>query len=199
KNITDLMEGLVERIRALSFQSIESSRLMFSATMLLYLDTAAIMNWRPRINGLLGNINANTGDPQVGWDIDQFMTDIAEATLVMSSVVKNGGLAPGGFNFDAKLSVPFVIFCSSKIALVRFVIDKRTGGSHGFCHVDFQDDEALEIAIVLDQSKLEGFPLLGPTEADWEYQIAGPGSSSIEKSFSSTVLNFVLAFVMDFV
>ncbi|PWZ26742.1 Xylose isomerase [Zea mays] len=37
-----------------------------------------------------------------GWDTDQFMTDIAEATLVMSSVVKNGGLAPGGFNFDAK-------------------------------------------------------------------------------------------------
>jgi len=56
-----------------------------------------------RINGLLGNIDANTGDPQVGWDTDQFMTDIAEATLVMSSVVKNGGLAPGGFNFDAKL------------------------------------------------------------------------------------------------
>ncbi|PWZ06441.1 Xylose isomerase [Zea mays] len=42
-----------------------------------------------RINGLLGNIDANTGDPQVGWDTDQFMTDIAEATLVMSSVVKN--------------------------------------------------------------------------------------------------------------
>jgi RNA recognition motif-containing protein len=50
-------------------------------------------------------------------------------------------------------------FSSSKIALVRFVIDKRTGGSHGFCHVDFQDDEALEIAIVLDQSKLEGKPI----------------------------------------
>jgi xylose isomerase len=66
-----------------------------------------------RINGLLGNIDANTGDPQVGWDTDQFMTDIAEATLVMSSVVKNGGLAPGGFNFDAKLLVHIVIdFCS---------------------------------------------------------------------------------------
>ncbi|XP_074589827.1 xylose isomerase-like [Curcuma longa] len=56
-----------------------------------------------RINGLLGNIDANTGDPQVGWDTDQFLTDIAEATLVMLSVVRNGGLAPGGFNFDAKL------------------------------------------------------------------------------------------------
>ncbi|KAF3774077.1 Xylose isomerase [Nymphaea thermarum] len=38
-----------------------------------------------------------------GWDTDQFLTDIGEATLVMLSVVRNGGLAPGGFNFDAKL------------------------------------------------------------------------------------------------
>ncbi|CAM8940037.1 unnamed protein product [Rhodiola kirilowii] len=53
-----------------------------------------------RINGLLGNIDANTGDPQVGWDTDEFLTDIGEATKVMLSV---GGLAPGGFNFDAKL------------------------------------------------------------------------------------------------
>ncbi|CAA2980105.1 xylose isomerase [Olea europaea subsp. europaea] len=56
-----------------------------------------------RINGLLGNIDANTGDPQIGWDTDQFMIDIGEATLVMLSVIENGGLAPGGFNFDAKL------------------------------------------------------------------------------------------------
>ncbi|EPS67638.1 xylose isomerase [Genlisea aurea] len=56
-----------------------------------------------RINGLLGNIDANSGDPQVGWDTDQFMMDVAEATMVMLSVIKNGGLAPGGFNFDAKL------------------------------------------------------------------------------------------------
>ncbi|KAK9059519.1 hypothetical protein SSX86_020223 [Deinandra increscens subsp. villosa] len=56
-----------------------------------------------RINGLLGNIDANTGDPQIGWDTDQFLMDISEATLVMLSVIKNGGLSPGGFNFDAKL------------------------------------------------------------------------------------------------
>jgi len=56
-----------------------------------------------RINGMLGIIDANTGDPQTGWDTDQFMTDVAAATMVMLSVIKNGGLAPGGFNFDAKL------------------------------------------------------------------------------------------------
>jgi xylose isomerase len=38
-----------------------------------------------------------------GWDTDQFLTDVSEATLIMLSVIKNGGLAPGGFNFDAKL------------------------------------------------------------------------------------------------
>ncbi|PPD74082.1 hypothetical protein GOBAR_DD28988 [Gossypium barbadense] len=56
-----------------------------------------------RINGMLGNIDANTGDPQVGWDTDQFLTDVGEATMIMLSVIRNGGLAPGGFNFDAKL------------------------------------------------------------------------------------------------
>ncbi|KAL5699287.1 xylose isomerase [Ranunculus cassubicifolius] len=56
-----------------------------------------------RINGLLGNIDANTGDPQIGWDTDQFLTDIGEATMIMLSVYRNGGIAPGGFNFDAKL------------------------------------------------------------------------------------------------
>ncbi|KAL0340007.1 UNVERIFIED_CONTAM: Xylose isomerase [Sesamum radiatum] len=39
-----------------------------------------------RINGLLGNIDANTGDPQIGWDTDQFMMDVQ--TLVMLSVIK---------------------------------------------------------------------------------------------------------------
>jgi len=56
-----------------------------------------------RIYGMLGNIDANTGDAQTGWDTDQFLTDISEATLIMLTVIKNGGLAPGGFNFDAKL------------------------------------------------------------------------------------------------
>ena len=48
-------------------------------------------------------MDANTGDPQVGWDTDQFLTDAREATLIMHTVIKNGGIAPSGFNFDAKL------------------------------------------------------------------------------------------------
>jgi xylose isomerase len=56
-----------------------------------------------RLAGALGNIDANTGDPLTGWDTDQFLTEPREAALVMASVIRNGGLAPGGFNFDAKL------------------------------------------------------------------------------------------------
>ncbi|XP_047320051.1 xylose isomerase isoform X1 [Impatiens glandulifera] len=56
-----------------------------------------------RINGILGSFDANTGDAQTGWDTDQFLTDISEATLIMLTVIRNGGIAPGGFNFDAKL------------------------------------------------------------------------------------------------
>ncbi|XP_062209681.1 phragmoplastin interacting protein 1-like [Phragmites australis] len=50
-------------------------------------------------------------------------------------------------------------FKSSKIASIRFAIDKRTGGFRGFCHVDFQDDESLEKAIGMNQSELQGRPV----------------------------------------
>ena len=45
--------------------------------------------------GMLGSIDANTGDPQTGWDTDQFLTDPLEATRVGLAIIKNGGLAPG--------------------------------------------------------------------------------------------------------
>lgn len=57
-----------------------------------------------RINGALGSIDANQGDPMLGWDTDQFPTNIYDATLAMYEVLKNeGGLGKGGLNFDAKV------------------------------------------------------------------------------------------------
>lgn len=53
--------------------------------------------------GMLGSIDANTGDPLLGWDTDQFNTDVRELTLAMISILKAGGLGSGGLNFDAKL------------------------------------------------------------------------------------------------
>ncbi len=58
--------------------------------------------------GMLGSIDANTGDPLLGWDTDQFNTDVKELTLAMVSILRAGGLGSGGLNFDAKLRRPSV-------------------------------------------------------------------------------------------
>ena len=56
-----------------------------------------------RINGVLGSIDANQGDMLLGWDTDQFPTNIYDATLAMYEVLLNGGLGKGGLNFDSKV------------------------------------------------------------------------------------------------
>ncbi len=56
-----------------------------------------------RVEGVLGSIDANQGDMLLGWDTDQFPTNIYDATLAMYEVLKNGGLGKGGLNFDAKV------------------------------------------------------------------------------------------------
>ena len=56
-----------------------------------------------RINGLLGSIDANRGDELIGWDTDQFPTNLYLTTQVMLVVLEQGGLGAGGFNFDAKV------------------------------------------------------------------------------------------------
>ncbi|MAT91102.1 MAG: xylose isomerase [Halioglobus sp.] len=53
--------------------------------------------------GLLGSIDANRGDPQNGWDTDQFPTDLYDAVHAMLVVLAGGGLGSGGLNFDAKV------------------------------------------------------------------------------------------------
>jgi xylose isomerase len=53
--------------------------------------------------GLLGSIDANRGDLLLGWDTDQFPTDLYLTTQCMLVILGQGGLAPGGVNFDAKV------------------------------------------------------------------------------------------------
>ncbi|KAG8010323.1 Squalene monooxygenase, partial [Nibea albiflora] len=81
--------------------------------------------------GMLGSVDSNTGSPDLGWDTDQFPMDIRNTTLVMKAsffqakdiaddadtdklnwacnnlyeqtIVEQGGLQPGGLNFDAKV------------------------------------------------------------------------------------------------
>lgn len=53
--------------------------------------------------GLLGSIDANRGDPQNGWDTDQFPSDLYDCVHGMMVVLEAGGIGNGGFNFDAKI------------------------------------------------------------------------------------------------
>lgn len=54
-------------------------------------------------NDLMGSFDINRGDPQNGWDTDQFPNDDREAALALYHVLSAGGLTTGGFNFDAKV------------------------------------------------------------------------------------------------
>ncbi len=55
-----------------------------------------------RINNALGSIDANQGDDHLGWDTDQFPTNVYATTYAMLEVLKAGGFTTGGLNFDAK-------------------------------------------------------------------------------------------------
>jgi len=55
-----------------------------------------------RSAGALGSVDANTGHPQLGWDTDQFPTDIYLTSEIMLELLRMGGFKAGGLNFDAK-------------------------------------------------------------------------------------------------
>ena len=52
-------------------------------------------------NGIFGSVDANRGDPQCGWDTDQFPNSVEEMSLAIYEILRHGGLGNGGFNFDA--------------------------------------------------------------------------------------------------
>lgn len=56
-----------------------------------------------RVNNMLGSVDANQGDELLGWDTDQFPTNLYTTTLAMYEILKAGGLGTGGLNFDAKV------------------------------------------------------------------------------------------------
>ena len=53
--------------------------------------------------GMLGSIDANRGDELIGWDTDQFPTNLYTTTQMMLVILNAGGLGRGGLNFDAKV------------------------------------------------------------------------------------------------
>ena len=56
-----------------------------------------------RVNGVLGSVDANQGDYLLGWDTDQFPTNIYDTTLAMYEILLAGGFTTGGLNFDSKV------------------------------------------------------------------------------------------------
>jgi xylose isomerase len=54
-------------------------------------------------NDIFGSIDANHGDPQLGWATDQFPTHLSEIVQVLYLILQNGGFATGGFNFEIHL------------------------------------------------------------------------------------------------
>ncbi|MBI1369328.1 MAG: xylose isomerase [Planctomycetes bacterium] len=54
-------------------------------------------------NKILGSVDANRGDTLLGWDTDQFPTNLYETTMAMYVIMKSGGFKQGGLNFDAKV------------------------------------------------------------------------------------------------
>jgi len=53
--------------------------------------------------GFLGSIDSNTGDTSLGWDTDQFPMNLKDCAALVRTILAQGGLAPGGLNFDAKV------------------------------------------------------------------------------------------------
>jgi len=56
-----------------------------------------------RINGAFGSVDANQGDSMLGWDTDQFPTNLYDTTLAMYEILLAGGFTKGGLNFDSKV------------------------------------------------------------------------------------------------
>jgi xylose isomerase len=54
-------------------------------------------------NDAFGSVDMNRGDTLLGWDTDQFPSDVLELSLVLRRIVQAGGFKSGGFNFDAKV------------------------------------------------------------------------------------------------
>lgn len=57
-------------------------------------------------NGMFGSVDANQGDLLLGWDTDQFPTNVYDTTLTMYEILRAGGFVNGGLNFDAKVRRP---------------------------------------------------------------------------------------------
>jgi len=94
-------------------------------------------------HGILGSVDANRGDPQNGWDTDQFPNSVEEMTLALYEIMRGGGLGRGGFNFDAKLR--------------RQSLDPTDLFHAHIGAMDVVAESLLRAAILIDEASLQDF------------------------------------------
>jgi xylose isomerase len=116
-------------------------------------------------HGIFGSIDANRGDPQNGWDTDQFPNSVDELSLALHEILKGGGFSTGGFNFDTKLR--------------RQSID-RTDLFHG--HIGGMDTLARALLVAADLVEQE--TLSGPLAERYAGWSTGLGSGILGGSES---------------
>jgi xylose isomerase len=108
--------------------------------------------------GLLGSIDANRGNPQNGWDTDQFAVDIYDAVDAMLVVLADGGFRTGGLNFDAKLR--------REATDLEDLFIGHIGGIDNFAR-----------ALVIAHDLLTNSPLTGNRQQRYASFDAGPGKA----------------------
>ena len=107
--------------------------------------------------GLLGSIDANRGDPQNGWDTDQFPLDLYDTVGAMLVLLRTGGFQHGGLNFDAKVRRESID--------VQDLVVAHIGGMDAFAH-------GLEVA----HSLIAHSPLDAMVRGRYASFDSGPGS-----------------------
>lgn len=94
-------------------------------------------------NQLFGSIDSNRGDPQLGWDTDQFPFDLAETTQALYFILKQGGFTTGGFNFDSKVR--------------RQSIDEKDLFYGHICALDTLARSLLAAQALIESNKIDNF------------------------------------------
>jgi xylose isomerase len=119
--------------------------------------------------GIFGSVDANRGDPQNGWDTDQFPNSVEELTLAFYEILKHGGFTTGGMNFDAKVR--------------RQSVDAE---DLFYGHISAIDNLALAVeraAVLIENDRLEQFKR--ERYAGWDTQF---GRNILDGSFSLSSL-----------
>lgn len=149
------------------------------------------------VNGVFGSVDANQGDMLLGWDTDQFPTDIYTCTYAMLEILRAGGFTNGGLNFDAKTRRPsntledillayIAGMDSFALALRKAVEIRKDGRLDAFVKNKYRSYESgIGKKIVENTATLEEL-------ADYAVSIPEPQPESGRQEYLETIVNNIL-------